>query len=69
MLEAGVVAIVMILLSVLGLVWDFASGLITSGVDGILLLLVCLMIGAIFVIQLLFTAHKQRHHNTSSGGK
>jgi hypothetical protein len=68
MLEVGVIAIVMILLSVLGLVWDFASGLITSGVDGILLLLVCLMIGAIFVIQLLFTAH-QRHHNASSGGK
>lgn len=71
MLEAGVIAIVMILLSVLGLVWDFASGLITSGVDGLLLLLVCLMIGAIFVIQLLFTAHKNRHHGSSSsaGGK
>jgi hypothetical protein len=68
MLEVGVIAIVMVLLSILGLVWDFASGLITSGVDGILLLLVCLMIGAIFVIQLLFTAH-QWHHDTSSGGK
>lgn len=69
MLEVGVVAIVMIVLSVLGLVWDFASGLITSGVDGLLLLLVCLMIGAIFVIQLLYLAHERHHKESSSGGK
>lgn len=67
MLEVGVIAIVMVLLSVLGLVWDFASGLITSGVDGILLLLVCLMIGAIFAIQLLYLGYERRHN--SSGGK
>lgn len=71
MLEVGVIAIVMVLLSVLGLVWDFASGLITSGVDGLLLLLVCLMIGAIFAIQLLLLARERRHHGgtPSSGGK
>ena len=71
MLEVGVIAIVMILLSVLGLVWDFASGLITAGVDGILLLLVCLMIGAIFVVQLLLLAHERRGHggSSTSGGK
>lgn len=68
MLEVGVIAIVMVLLSVLGLVWDFASGLITSGVDGILLLLVCLMIGAVFAVQLLHLGYERRH-NSSSGGK
>ncbi len=69
MLEVGVIAIVMVLLSILGLVWDFASGLITSGVDGILLLLVCLMIGAIFAIQLIYLGYEQRHKASSSGGK
>lgn len=71
MLEVGVIAIVMVLLSVLGLVWDFASGLITSGVDGLLLLLVCLMIGAIFAVQLLLLARERWHRGgtSSSGGK
>lgn len=68
MLEVGVIAIVMVVLSILGLVWDFASGLITSGVDGILLLLVCLMIGAIFAIQLLYLGYERRH-SSSPGGK
>ncbi len=69
MLEVGVIAIVMVLLSILGLVWDFASGLISSGVDGILLLLVCLMIGAIFAVQLLYLGYERRHKASSSGGK
>ncbi len=69
MLEVSAIAIVMILLSILGLVWDFASGLITSGVDGILLLLVCLMIGAIFAFQLLYLGYERRHKASSSGGK
>ncbi len=69
MLEVSAIAIVMILLSILGLVWDFASGLITSGVDGILLLLVCLMIGAVFAIQLFYLGYERRHKTSSSGGK
>jgi hypothetical protein len=69
MVEVGVIALVMVLLSVVGLVWDFASGLIFYGVDGILLLLVCLMIGAIFTIQLLYLAYERRHKGSSSGGK
>jgi hypothetical protein len=67
MLEVGIFAIVMVLLSVLGLIWDFASGLIASGVDGILLLLVCLMIGGVFVLQLLYLAHERYHAHSSSG--
>lgn len=67
MLEVGVFAIVMVLLSVLGVVWDFVSGLIFSGVDGILLLLVCLMIGGVFSLQILYLAYERR--KASSAGK
>jgi hypothetical protein len=69
MLEVGIFGIVMILLSVLGLVWDFASGLIASGVDGILLLLVCLMLGGVFSLQLLYLAYERRHSAAASGGR
>ena len=36
------------LLSLVGLILTFTSGLISAGVDGIFLLLVCLVTGAIF---------------------
>ena len=68
MLEVAIISIVMILLSVLGLIYDFASGLITAGVDGLLLLLVCLMLGAVFTIQLLlYLRQKARSGGASSG--
>lgn len=60
MTESLVFAVVIILLSVLGLVWDFATGLITSGVDGLLLLLICLMMGGLFSLQLLLLMMKHR---------
>jgi hypothetical protein len=60
MMEAVVFAVVMIILSVLGLVWDFASGLIASGVDGLLLLLICLMMAGLFSLQLLLLLMKRR---------
>lgn len=68
MLEVGVIAIVMVVLSVLGIVWDLASGLITAGIDGIFLLLVCLMMGGVFSLQLLYLAYEQRRHKASSSG-
>jgi hypothetical protein len=70
MIEVAIISLVMIGLSVLGLVWDFASGLIASGVDGILLLLVCLMIGGVFSLQLLLLAREKmasRHGSSGSG--
>ena len=68
MLEIAIISIVMILLSVLGLVWDFASGLIAAGVDGIMLLLVCLMLGGVFTFQLLlYLRQKTRSGGASSG--
>lgn len=60
MMEAVVFCVVIILLSLLGLIWDIASGLITSGVDGLLLLLVCLMMGGIFSLQLFLLLMKRR---------
>ena len=60
MTEGIAFAAVIILLSVLGLVWDFATGLITSGVDGLLLLLICLMMGGLFSLQLFLLLMKRR---------
>ena len=68
MLEVAIISLVMIALSVLGLVWDFASGLIASGVDGILLLLVCLMIGGVFSLQLLLLARENMRSRDGSSG-
>jgi hypothetical protein len=41
-----------ILLSFWGIVWDIRSGLLTSGIDGIMLLFICLMMGGIFSVML-----------------
>ncbi|HEV2615906.1 MAG TPA: hypothetical protein VGU63_04765 [Candidatus Acidoferrales bacterium] len=68
MIEVAIFALVIVVLSLLGLVWDFTSGLITSGVDGILLLLVCLMMGGIFSLQLLILAWQRRRASRSSSG-
>jgi hypothetical protein len=60
MLEAALFAAIIVILSLLGLIWDFTSGLITSGVDGLLLLLVCLMMAGLFSLQLLLLAWQRR---------
>ena len=41
-----------ILLAIWGIVWDISSGLLTSGIDGIMLLFICLMMGGIFSLML-----------------
>jgi hypothetical protein len=46
-----IVCAILALLALVGLVWDIWSGLITSGVDGLMLLLVCLLIGSLFAGQ------------------
>ncbi|MFZ0635175.1 MAG: hypothetical protein WA755_04930 [Candidatus Acidiferrales bacterium] len=55
-LELAIISIVFILLSLVGAVWTFTSGLLAGGVDGILLLLVCLMIALVFALMLLMFA-------------
>jgi len=41
------------LLSILGIVWSITSGLVRSGIDGIMMLFVCLMMAGIFGVMLL----------------
>jgi hypothetical protein len=60
MMETAIFAVVIVVLSIVGLVWDFWSGLIQNGMDGILLLFICLMMGGIFSLQLLLLL-KQGH--------
>jgi hypothetical protein len=52
-LELIAVCVFFVLFSILGIVWDFTSRLLTSGIDGIMLLFVCLMTLAIFGLMLL----------------
>jgi len=47
-IEIGAICTVAILISLWGVVWDISSGLITSGIDGIMLLLIALMVAGIF---------------------
>ncbi len=47
-IEIGAICIAVILLSLWAIVWDISSGLLTSGIDGIMLVLIALMMGGIF---------------------
>ena len=47
-IEIGALCSAAILISLWGIIWDISSGLITSGIDGIMLLLIALMIAGIF---------------------
>jgi predicted lipid-binding transport protein (Tim44 family) len=51
-IEIGALCSLAILISLWGVVWDITSGLITSGIDGIMLLLIALMIAGIFIAML-----------------
>ncbi len=55
-MELLILYAVLVLLSLLGIVWDISSGLLTSGLDGIFLLLVCLSMAGVFTLMLLHTA-------------
>ena len=56
-LEVGGICLLFIVISILGIVWDVASGLITSGIDGIMLAAICLMTAGIFALMLLVVLH------------
>ena len=47
-LHLVVISALFVALSVLGLVWDFTSGLLASGIDGIMFAAVCLLMALIF---------------------
>ncbi len=57
-LGLAVISAVLVALSLLGLVGDFVSGLMGPHItmDGLLLLLVCLMIGGLFTLMLMLIA-------------
>ena len=56
-LEVGGICLLFIALSIVGIIWDITSGLITSGIDGIMLAAICLMMAGIFALMLLVVLH------------
>lgn len=54
-IEISAICLIFILLSLGGIVWDFASGLLLSGIDGIMLLFVALMVALVFGLMWLYT--------------
>lgn len=67
--ECAVIAALFVLLSVLGIIWDIASGLLASGIDGIMLLFVCLMTAGIFAFMLLLELQRAGIIPAFGGGK
>ncbi len=57
-IENAVICAFLAALAVVGVIWDITSGLLTSGIDGIMLLFVCLMMAGIFSIMLLVVLHQ-----------
>jgi uncharacterized membrane protein len=55
-IELALVSVFFFILSLVGIVWCFASGLLASGVDGILLVIICLMIAGVFALQIFLIA-------------
>src|SRR5271156_3764109 len=45
-------------LALIGIVWEITSGLLTSGIDGIMLLAICLMMGGIFSLMILVMVYQ-----------
>ncbi|MFY9529743.1 MAG: hypothetical protein WAR24_12605 [Candidatus Acidiferrales bacterium] len=56
-IELAAISGLFVLLSLWGIVWDVTSGLLASGIDGIMLLAICLMMGGVFSLELLLIAH------------
>lgn len=52
MIELAIFSAVVLLLSLAGVVWDIVSGLLVSGIDGILLLAIALMMAGISALVL-----------------
>jgi predicted lipid-binding transport protein (Tim44 family) len=57
-LDVAGFCLLFILLSIVGIVWDATSGLLASGIDGIMLAAVCLMTAGIFSLMLLMVLHQ-----------
>jgi len=57
-MEISAICGLFILLALWGMVWDITSGLLTSGIDGIMLLIVCAMMAGIFFLIMLMELTK-----------
>lgn len=58
-LELIAVCVILALLSLAGIIWDFTSGLLLAGgIDGLMMLLICLLTGGLFSLQALLLARK-----------
>jgi predicted lipid-binding transport protein (Tim44 family) len=57
-IELSMVCGLFVVLAVVGIIWDIASGLLTSGIDGIMMLAICLMMGGIFSLMILMMLHQ-----------
>jgi len=68
-IEIAVISALFILLAVWGVIWDITSGLLTGGIDGIMLLFVCLMMAGIFAVLMLFELQKAGLIPAFSGAK
>lgn len=68
MFELAAISVVLLLFSIAGIVWDIASGLLVTGVDGILLMAVCLMMVGVFTLELYFVG-RQAGWVPAFGGK
>jgi predicted lipid-binding transport protein (Tim44 family) len=57
-IELSLICGLFVVLSLVGIIWDFTSGLLTSGIDGIMMLFICLMMGGIFSLMILMMLHQ-----------
>ena len=55
-IELTIISLFFLALSLIGIVWCITSGLLAGGIDGILLIGICLMMAAVFALQLLLIA-------------
>jgi len=58
-IELAAISAFFLLLSLFGIAWSFSSGLIAGGIDGIMLVIICLTMAAVFALQLLLIVRPQ----------
>ena len=57
-IELSAICALFAALALTGIVWEITSGLLTSGIDGIMLLAICLMMGGIFSLMILVMVYQ-----------
>ncbi len=57
-IELCVICALFVALAFIGIIWEITSGLLTSGIDGIMLLAICLMMGGIFSLMILVMVYQ-----------